>query len=164
MQADTRTSLSNLPQLAYTISLEPNHQCGKLLRNLCPYTTYPTFSFPPTPSCISPSMNSSLSRTNIGTYPHLSPMAHPLRRNSNPFLDVFLFCFISLNLFCPSTGPLDCWSPFHFSYAFLFRFCSCSTFTMQHRLFIPFPLSVLYHSLFPFLIGSAMWKPTLSLT
>ena len=135
-----------------------------MLQNSCLYTTYPTFSFPPTPSRISPSMNSSLPQTDIRTYPHSSPTAHPLRRISDPFLDAFLFCFISLNPFCPSTSPLDCWSPFHFSYAFLFRFHSCSAFAMQHWLFVPFSLSVLYHSLFPFLIGSAMWKPTLSLT
>ena len=68
-----------------------------LLRNSCPYTTYPTFSFPPIERPISPSTNSSLHRTDIKIRPHSSPTPRSLRRDPVPILDASS-CFTILVL------------------------------------------------------------------
>ena len=136
-----------------------------MLQNLCPSMTSPTFSFPLTPSRISLSKNSSCLQTDNGTYSHSSLTPCSLRQNPVPFLtSPSLFHLSSLDPFRSSTGPSARWSPFHISYVFHFRFRSCSTSATQHQLSVLFLLSVSHHSLFPFLVGSAMWKPTLSLT
>ena len=64
--------------------LTTSHQ---LLRNSCPYTTYPTFSSLPIEHPISPSTNSSLRRTDIKTRPHSSPTPRTPRRNPVPIID-----------------------------------------------------------------------------
>ena len=129
-----------------------------LLRNSCPYTTYPTFSFPPKEDSISPSTNSSPHRTDTLTHPHSSLMPRisktPVRFNNRY---VFFFHRFRLDPFHSSTGPSVHWSPFSSSYVFPFRIRSYSTSAMQHRSSVPFPLSTPYDSLFRFLIGSAKW-------
>ena len=82
-------------------------QQGEVLWNLCPYTTYPTFSSLPTPNCIFPSTNSSLHWTGTRTFPHSSPMPCSLRQNPIPFLDVpSLFHLSRTDPIRSSTGPL----------------------------------------------------------
>ena len=68
--------------------------------------------------------------------------------HTSSFTFLILICFALP--FCSSTGPLACWSPFHISYVFRFRFHSCSAFTTQHRPSAPFPLPISYHSPFLF--------------
>ena len=129
-----------------------------LLRNSCPYTTYPTFSFPPMEDPISPSTNSSLHRTDTRTHPRSSPTPHASETRPVPILDASsCFTFLVFDPSRSSTGPLVRWSPFHISYVFLFRFRSCSASATQHRLSVPFPLLTSYDSLVSFLIGSAKW-------
>ena len=125
-----------------------------MLWNSCPYTIYPTFSSLPTLSHISPSTNSSLRWTDTRTFPHSPQTPHSPRWNPVPFLDVSsLFHLSCHDLFHSSTGPSVCWSPFHISYVFLFRFCSCSASTTQHLCSILFLLSVSHH----FLISFSHW-------
>ena len=92
-----------------------------LLRNSCPYTTYPTFSFPPMEDHTSPLTNSSPHRTDTRTHPHSSPMPRSFRTRSDPIIDTSS-CFTSFRLdpLRSSTGPSVCWSPFISSYVFPF--------------------------------------------
>ena len=76
-----------------------------MLRNLCPYTTYPTFSSLPIDHPISPSTNSSLRRTGISIRPHLSLTPHSPRRNPVPILDVSS-CFTFLVLIRSALPPV----------------------------------------------------------
>ena len=76
---------------------KPGHLPPTLLRNSCRYMTYPTFSSPPTDHPISPSTNSSLRRTDTGTYPHSPSTPRSARRNSVPILDASS-CFTFLVL------------------------------------------------------------------
>ena len=69
----------------------------ELLRNSCPYTTYPTFSFPPMEDLISPLTNSSPHRTNTRTHPHSSPMPRNTETRSVPIIDASS-CFTFLVL------------------------------------------------------------------
>ena len=125
----------------------------------------PTFSFLPTLNRTSPSTNSSPHRTDTKTYPHSSPTPRSLKTEPRSNLRcIFLFHLSRLIPFHSSTGPSVCWSPFHISYAFLLCLPCHSTSVLQSWLFVPCLLSVSYHFSFPFLIDSAMWKPTLSLT
>ena len=100
--------------------------------------TFPTFSFLPTLTCISPSTNSSPLQTGTGTFPHSSPMPYSLRQNSIPFLDTLL-CFTFLILIHLTPPPVLRSTGFHFT-SCMFSFL-VSTAAPQHRLFIPFPLS-----------------------
>ena len=121
-----------------------------LLRNSCLYTTSPTFSFPPTERPISPSMNSLLHRTNTKICPHSLPIPHSSERNPVPILDVSPYLtFLILIRFALPPVLRSAGLYFSSSYVFLFRFCSSSTFDMQHRPSAPFPLSTSYDSFFP---------------
>ena len=71
---------------------------GLLLRNSCPYTTYPTFSFPPMEDHTSPLTNSSLHRTDTRTHPHSFPMPRVSETRSVPILDASSSCFTFLVL------------------------------------------------------------------
>ena len=62
-----------------------------MLRNLCPYTTYPTFSFPPTEDPISPSTNSSPHRTDTRTHPLSSPTLRTSETRPIPLIDASSF-------------------------------------------------------------------------
>ena len=75
-----------------------------LLQISCPYTTYPTFSFPPTKHPTSPSTNSSLHRTDIGICPHSPSTPHSPEQNPVPTIDASS-CFTFLVLI-RSTLPL----------------------------------------------------------
>ena len=68
-----------------------------VLRNSCPYTTYPTFSSLPIMHPISPSMNSSLHQTNIKICPHSSWTPRSPKRKPIPILDASS-CFTFLIL------------------------------------------------------------------
>ena len=68
-----------------------------VLRNSCPYTTYPIFSSPRTGHLISPSTSSSLHRTDISIHPHSSQTPRSPKRNSVPILDASS-CFTFLVL------------------------------------------------------------------
>ena len=136
-----------------------------LLRTSWPLTISPIFSSPPITHPISPSKISSPRQTNFGTNPHSSPKPHSPKRNPVPSLDASSLSHLScLDPFRSSTGPSVRWSPFHISYAFLFGFRSCSTNAAQYWLSVPFSHSTSYDSLISFLIGSAMWQPTLNPT
>ena len=133
-------------------------QLWQVLQNSCPYTTYPTFSFPPMEDPISPLTNSSLHRTNTRTHPHSSPMPRASEARPVPIHRyVFLFHPFRLDPCRSSTGPSVRWSLFSSSYVFLFRFRSRSAFATQHQSSVPFPLSTSYDSLSRFLIGPALW-------
>ena len=61
-----------------------------LLRNSCPYTTYPTFSFPPMEDHTSPLTNSSPHRTDTRIHPHSSPTSRtPSPPTRSPYRCVF---------------------------------------------------------------------------
>ena len=81
--------------------LSPIQPCqferNRLLRNSCPYMTYPTFSFPPMEDPISPSTNSSLHWTDTRTHPRSSPTPHASETRSVPILDASS-CFTFLVL------------------------------------------------------------------
>ena len=135
------------------------NQKSSLLRNSCPYTTYPTFSFPPTEDPISPSTNSSPHRTDTPIHPHSSPTSRTPETRTVPILR-YVFLFHLFRPFDPSrssTGPSVRWSPFISSYVFPSGLHSCSASATQHRPSIPFLLSISYDSLFLSLIGSAKW-------
>ena len=76
-----------------------------VLQNSCPYTTYPTFSFPPTEHPTSPSTNSSLHRTSIGTCPHSPSTPHSPERNPVPTIDTSS-CFTFLILIRSTLPPV----------------------------------------------------------
>ena len=90
-----------------------------MLRNSCPYTIYPTFSFPPMEGHISPLTNSSLHWTDSRTHPHSSPMPCTSETQSVPINRyVSLFHLSRPDPFHSSTGPSVRWSPFSSSYVF----------------------------------------------
>ena len=130
-----------------------------MLRNSCPYTTYPTFSFPPMEGHTSPSMNSSPHRTDTRTHPHLSLMPRTSETRSDPIIDASS-CFTVLVLIRFALPPVLRSAGLHLvprMFFFLFRTRSCSASATQHRYSAPFPLSTSYDSPFRFLIGSAQW-------
>ena len=59
-----------------------------VLWNLCPYTTYPTFFFPPMEDPISPLTNSSPLQTDTRTHPHSSPTPHTSEARSVTIIDM----------------------------------------------------------------------------
>ena len=59
----------------------------QVLRNSCPYTTYPTFSFPPMEDHISPLTNSLPHRTDTQTRPHSSPTSRTSETRPDPIID-----------------------------------------------------------------------------
>ena len=105
-------------QSSCVITLERNHpnlmQHGPvfahqivLLRNSCPYTTYPTFSFPPMEDPISPLTNSSPHRTDTRTHPHSSPIPRASETRSVPIIDESSSsCFTFLVLICFALPPV----------------------------------------------------------
>ena len=80
-----------------------------MLRNSCPSTISPTFSFPPTLSHISLLKSSLPPLTDIRTYPHSSPTPCSLRWNSIPLTICLL---VSPLCFRSPAGPSVCRSPF----------------------------------------------------
>ena len=75
-----------------------------VLRNSCPYTIYPTFSFPPTEHPISPSTISSLHWTDTKICPRSLPTLRSSKRNPVPTIDASS-CFTFLVLICSALPP-----------------------------------------------------------
>ena len=83
----------------------PVHCDNQVLRNSCPYTTYPTFSSPPIEHPISPSTNSLLHRTDTGICPHSSSTPRPSKQNPVPIIDASS-CFTFLVLIRLALPPV----------------------------------------------------------
>ena len=136
-----------------------------MLWNSYPFMTYPTFSFPPTIRRICPLMNSSPLWTGTKIFPHSFQRSRPRRRNPVPSLNASSlspFLSGSVSLFHWPFSPLVSIS-YLVCFPFLFlQLLHIRSAALAHRSVSSF----LYRPTHPSisLIGSAMWKPTLSPT